>query len=114
MFRRIGVITLGITFITVGTIFLLNYFFAFSIIPALQIAGPSIYIIFGLECIVSYALATKHKDEQSMKISFGSIFVILLLCSCIGLLANNLIYFDVDDGLTVKKTFKVIVESIDY
>lgn len=113
MFRKIGVMTLGIAFIVTGLIFLLNYVIDFPIILVLRIAWPGIFIVFGIECIVSYALASKTNAEQSLKISYGSIFVILMLCSFIGLIGSNLIYFDLDDGLKVDRTFRVVVESID-
>ncbi|MCG8485501.1 MAG: hypothetical protein MJA31_19500 [Clostridia bacterium] len=114
MFRKIGVMTLGIAFIVTGLIFLFHQFMDYPIVRILRIAWPGIFIVFGIECIVSYTLASKRNDEQSLKISYGSIFVILMLCTFIGLIGCNLIHFDLDNGLEVNRTYRVVVESMQY
>lgn len=111
MFRKIGVMTLGISFIATGLVFLLNPIMNYSIVHILRIIWPCIFIAFGIECVVSYTLASKKENEHSLKISYGSIFVILMLCSFIGLISSNLIYFDIEDGLD--QTFRIVVENIE-
>lgn len=76
--RRIGSITLGITLILSGGVFLINMFFpAFNTVIVLKF-WPIILIILGLEVIVEQKLA--KGDDVHYKYDFASIFMIAATC----------------------------------
>lgn len=74
--RRIGVITLAITFISIGILLLMRNFIGINLKETFSIAWPSIIILFGLEIIITKIIIFKQHDE--VRTHIDAISVILL------------------------------------
>lgn len=73
--KRTGTITLGISLIGLGVLFLVHQFFPFLTYQILMMVWPCILILLGLEILVSYILG----KDSPLQFDGVSIFLTILL-----------------------------------
>lgn len=105
--KRVGTLTLAITFIIFGVIMILQMFLKFDILRYILMLWPAVFILLGIEI-----LAFNIKKDTSIKYDAGSIFLIFVLVgiSCVvGILnygINDFLYKDsVKNSLIEKSTY---------
>ncbi|WDV47341.1 hypothetical protein PV797_06465 [Clostridiaceae bacterium M8S5] len=77
--KRIGIITLAITFIVVGVTYLIYQFVDFNINNVLNIIWPCIIILLGIEILFTKAITDRRKKDIKYVYSKSSIFIIIVM-----------------------------------
>lgn len=77
--KKIGTITLALTLISLGLIFLLNNFLNINIIQILSIVWPSIIILLGLEIVIFNLFYKKNGDDKIFKIDGISVTFLIFI-----------------------------------
>ncbi|WP_066506684.1 DUF4097 family beta strand repeat-containing protein [Abyssisolibacter fermentans] len=97
--KRIGIITLAITFILVGIFFLIEQFINFDIRFVLSILWPIIIILLGLEILFTKLIADNSKKEIKYVYSKSSIVFIIIAVLVISALSNFDSVFSINDTI---------------
>lgn len=85
--KKIGRLTLAVTFILLGIVIFLEKILHYRLIDLLSMLWPSIIIIFGLEII--YRIKTlKNKNEIEIKLDWISISIVVLFVITIGIITT--------------------------
>ena len=96
-YKKVGVITLAITLMAIGGLFLVNNFVDLQLSRLFSILWPSIIVLLGLEIIISKLISDKREEDHKISVSGGSIF--LLTIFMIGLiLFSNINFFNGVNG----------------
>ncbi|MTI68976.1 MAG: DUF4097 domain-containing protein [Firmicutes bacterium] len=83
--KKVGIFTLAILLITLGSMFLIDNFYEFKLSYVLSIIWPIFIILLGLELIFTKLKSAKYDENTKLKISGGSVFFIILILIVIGI-----------------------------
>lgn len=104
--KKIGVITIAITFISLGVLLLMRNFMDINLKTAFAIAWPSIIILFGIEVIITKLILSRNSEETMTYIDPLSAVVLSIIIVIISVYSS----FSSDRGLN----FFSIVKFIDF
>lgn len=90
--RRVGSVTLGITLVCFGVLFLLHIFVPALQYPVIFRCWPVVFILLGLEILIENRRT--RKEEEQYVYDFAAIFMLL------GMMAFAMIMAAVDFGLS--------------
>lgn len=77
--KKVGVITLAIALIVLGGVLLSNNFVNIDMSLFLSLFWPTAIVLMGLEIIITKFIVDRKKEEIKMKISFGSIILLIIV-----------------------------------
>ncbi|EOD00936.1 DUF4097 family beta strand repeat-containing protein [Caldisalinibacter kiritimatiensis] len=77
--KKVGVITLALTLVSLGLLLLANNFTGINLNKAFSILWPSIIIAFGLELIITKIVLEKGNKKRLVKIDGASLTVLIII-----------------------------------
>lgn len=109
--KKLGVITLAITLISLGVLLLLNNFIDIDIFNIFSIIWPCIIILFGLEIIIIRLIYKKKNEDVNISIDTISIVLLIIIIISSSVTASvNMAFSGLSlfkDGIRISHNFNV-------
>jgi len=91
--KKLGVITLAITLISLGVLLLLNNFADIDIFKVFSIIWPCIIILFGLEMIIVRQLYKSRNEDVNVSIDTISVILLIIIIVATSVVGNIKVAF---------------------